>query len=87
MPDEQPTHPLERAREIERDILYLLTDPEDNQPLWSVEDLVRETDERDVLQYLGSLHRAGLIHRTSEGYVFASRAAVCHIQMVGHGVV
>lgn len=85
MPDEQPTHPLERARQIERDILYLLTDPEDNQPLWTLEDLAREIEQPEIMQYINPLQRAGLIHRTSDGHVFASRAAVRHIQMVGHG--
>jgi hypothetical protein len=87
MPDQQPIHdPLRQARETERDILYLLTDPEDGQPLWTLEDLGREMGEREIIDYIDPLQRAGLVHRTSDGHVFASRAAVRHIQMVGHGV-
>jgi hypothetical protein len=88
MPDEQPIlDPLARAREIEREILYLLTEPEDNQPLWTLEDLGREMDEPEVINYIRALVRSGLVNLTSDGHVFASRAAVRHIQLVGHGVV
>jgi hypothetical protein len=88
MPDEQPMRdPLEKARERERDILYLLTEPEDNQPLWTLEDLAREIEEPDITSYIRPLQCSGLLHRTSDGHVFASRAAVRHIQMVGHGVI
>ena len=84
MPDEQPTpDPLDKARQIERDILYLLTELEDNQPLWTLEDLAREMEEPGITDYVRPLQRSGLVHRTSEGHVFASRAAVRHIQMVG----
>lgn len=87
MADEQPIpDPLDRAREIEREILYLLTEPEDNQPLWTLEELAREMDEPEITSYVRMLQRSGLVHLTSDGYVFASRAAVRHIQMVGHGV-
>jgi len=36
-----------------------------------------------VIDYVNSLHRSGLIHRTTDGYIFATRAAVRHIQIVG----
>ncbi|HYM55956.1 MAG TPA: hypothetical protein VES97_11375 [Solirubrobacteraceae bacterium] len=88
MPDEQPIRdPLERARQTELDILYALTNPEDNQPLWTLEDLAREMGEPEVINYIGPLQRAGLVHRTADGHVFASRAAVRQIQLVGHGVI
>lgn len=87
MPDQERIHdPLRKARETEREILYALTDPEDNQPLWTLEDLEREMDERDIEACVNALQRAGLVYRTSDGHVFASRAAVRHIQMVGHNV-
>jgi hypothetical protein len=86
MPDQQPIRdPLEKALTTEREILYALTDPTDIQPLWTIEDLAREMDERDITHYVSMLRRAGLVHRTSDGHVFASRAAVRQIQIVGHG--
>jgi hypothetical protein len=84
MPDEQPTlRERDDINAVQRDILYLITEPEDNQPLWTIDDLAREMDDRAVIDKVNELHRAGLVHRTSEGYVFASRAAVRHIQLVG----
>lgn len=84
MPDEQPIRdPLERALNLEREILYQLTEPEDNQPLWTIEDLEREIGQRDIIDYVRPLQRAGLLHRTSDGHVFASRATVRFVQMVG----
>lgn len=88
MPDEQPIlDPGARALELERDILYVLTDREDNQPLWSLEDLAREMEHREIIVPVRALLRAGLINQTSDGYIFATRAAVRHIQLVGHGVI
>jgi hypothetical protein len=88
MPNVQPT-PRERddVDAVQRDILYALTEPGDNQPLWTIEDLAREMEDRAVIDKVNALHRAGLIHRTSDGYIFASRSAVRQIQLVGHGVI
>jgi hypothetical protein len=86
MPDQQPI-PLGKNHEaIELNIIYLLTDPDDNQPLWALEDLARELDEPEAITYVRRLQEAGLVHRTSDGHVFASRAAVRQVQLVGHNV-
>jgi hypothetical protein len=77
--------PDERLTSAERDVLYLLTMPEDGQPVWSVEDIGREiesADDADVA--VNGLHRAGLIHKTTDGFVFATRAGVRVVQMIGH---
>jgi hypothetical protein len=80
----QPTFDPREDRHIEREILYALTDPDDNQPLWSVDDLAREIGERPRIEdAIASLQSAGLIYRTSDGFVFATRAAVRQIQIIG----
>jgi hypothetical protein len=85
---EQPIpDPADRWDSIQRDALYLLTDSNDNQPIWSVEDIGRELalPERAIhaVDVVHGLHRAGLVHCTSDGHVFATRAAVRMVQMVG----
>jgi len=37
----------------------------------------------DVIDYVNGLHRAGLVNKTSDGYVFATRPAFRLVQMVG----
>jgi hypothetical protein len=86
MPDQEPTYVGKDHEAIELSIIYLLTDPDGNQPLWTVEDLARELHEPEALHYVGMLQRAGLVYRTSDGHVFASRAAVRQVQLVGHNV-
>ncbi len=81
MPDE--LHPWD---ELERNVLYLLTEPSDGQPLWSAEDIGREMESTDPMVPVRALCRAGLVNITSDGYVFATRAAVRLVQMVGHVV-
>lgn len=45
--------------------------------LWSVAEVSLEIgDELTAIDALEALHRAGLIHRTSDGFVFATRAAI-----------
>jgi hypothetical protein len=85
MPDAQSTPSLhEDPRYMQREILYALTNSGDNQPLWSREDLGRELGDRIAVEdALHQLHSAGLIHRTTDGFIVASRAAVCLIQIVG----
>jgi Mn-dependent DtxR family transcriptional regulator len=90
MPDEKATPDFIAAHDhTELEILYLLTDPNDNQPIWSITDLARELDDRriSVEDIIPRLHGAGLIHRTSDGFVFATSSAVRQIQLVGHGVI
>jgi hypothetical protein len=85
MPDENPNDDrVGMFDEVERNVLYHLTTPEDGQPLWSIEDLNREMERRDVIDYVNGLHRAGLVNRTSDGFVFATRAAVRIVQIIGH---
>lgn len=86
MPDEKPTPAGRNPEAVELSIIYLLTDPEDNQPIWALEDLARELDEPEAIIYVRHLQEAGLIHLTSDDHVFASRAAVRQVQLVGHNV-
>lgn len=59
-----------------RRVLEVLIDPNGSQ-LWSVAEVGREIgDELKAVDALESLHRAGLVHRTSDGVVFATRAAI-----------
>jgi hypothetical protein len=45
--------------------------------LWSVAEIGLEIgDELTAIDALEALNRAGLIHRTSDGFVFATRAAI-----------
>ncbi len=86
MPDEEDTRtPAERWDDLERDALYLLTG--DDLPIWSVEDIGRTLEHpgsaEDIVRRLRS---DGLIYQTSDGHVFATRAAHRLVQMVGQVV-
>jgi hypothetical protein len=82
-----PESPAVRLDGAERDLLYLLTEPGDGQPVWSVPDLARQlANTRDADVAITGLLQAGLIYQTTDGFVFASRAAVRMVQMVGQVV-
>jgi len=87
MPDQPRTlNPREETRQSQRDILDLLTESEASSALWTVDELAREMEDPCVGDSVDALHRAGLVHRTADGFIFASRAAVRHTQLVGYVV-
>jgi hypothetical protein len=82
-------NPNERLRDfdvMEREAVYLLTDPGRYPAIWSVADIGRELETRDPCAVLRPLVSAGLVNRTSDGYVFATAAAFKMVQMVGQVV-
>lgn len=82
MPDENPT-PLREYDAMEREAVYLLTDPQSQPPIWALADMGRELGTHDPEAVVAPLIRAGLLNRTSDGYVFATPAAFKMVLMVG----
>jgi hypothetical protein len=77
MPDEQPI-PDQATEEARTDwfILDLLLNNNVQRP-WATAEVVREYGhETNATDALGRLYGAGLIHKTADGFVFASRAAI-----------
>jgi hypothetical protein len=73
-PDLDPAAEFDRT---ESTVLEVLIGSEGDSGLWSVAELGLEVgDELKAIDALEALHRAGLIHRTSDGFVFATRAAI-----------
>ena len=85
MPDENPIRDRDFG-DLERDALYLLTDPPRSPTLWSVPDIGRELDYSDPESVMYPLRCAGLVHKTSDGFVFATPAAFHLVALVGHVV-
>lgn len=85
MPDEKPIRDVAAEfDELERDLLYLLTDPDGVEPIWSVEDLGRALEQpARAVDAVRCLRAAGLIHQTTDGYVFATRAGARMVEIVG----
>jgi hypothetical protein len=82
-------NPNEHLREwdvMEREAVYLLTDPEHYPPIWSVTDIGREIETSDPDAVIRPLISSGLINRTSDGYVFATPAAFKMVGLVGQVV-
>jgi predicted transcriptional regulator len=77
MPDAEPTQPAAaRSAGAEWVVLDLLLDADEQRP-WSVAELVREVGRPvNVADAIDALHGAGLVHRTSDDFVFVTRAAV-----------
>jgi hypothetical protein len=79
--------PTLRAYDVmEREAVYLLTDPKRHPAIWSVGDLGREIEARDPDAVIRPLITSGLIHRTTDGFVFATPAAFRMVSLVGHVV-
>jgi hypothetical protein len=86
MHDEDIPDPATAYDRLEREIVYLLTDPEHSQPIWSVQDMARELETTDPMAVIRPLVRAGLINLTSDGHLFATHAAARMVALVGHVV-
>jgi hypothetical protein len=82
----QPNEQMRKWDVMEREALYLLTDPDRYPPIWSIADMGREIEYFDPEAVIRPLCNAGLIHRTSDGFVFATAAAFRMVQMVGQVV-
>lgn len=83
MPDKQPT-PDQATEEARADwfILDLLLNNDVQRP-WATAEIVREHGhETNALDALARLCGTGLIHKTSDGFVFASRAAIRYHELV-----
>jgi len=78
-----PTHDRDYG-EMERSVVYLLTNPEQQPTIWSIPDIGRSLDYMDPEAIVHPLYRAGLLHRTGDGHVFATPAAFHMVGLVGH---
>ena len=73
--------PAQRMEQVERRVLYLLTD---EQPVWSMEDLAREVwSAEDARIAVKELLAAGLVANAGDGCVFATRATVRLVELIG----
>jgi hypothetical protein len=81
---DEPNEQQRKWDVLERETVYLLTDPERYPSIWSVPDIGRELDHYDPDAIVRPLRNAGLLHQTADGFVFATPAAFRMVQMVGH---
>jgi hypothetical protein len=80
---DQPNEQVRHWDVMEREVIYRLTDPGQYPPIWSIADMGREIEYHDPEAVVRPLCNAGLVQRTSEGFVFATAAAFKMVQMVG----
>jgi hypothetical protein len=83
---DEPNEQMRKWDSLERGVVYLLTDPERHPPIWSVPDIGRELDYFDPESVVRPLRGAGLLHQTTDGYVFATPAAYRMVSLLGHVV-
>jgi len=73
MPDPEPTPHTPRSAEWI--VLDLLLERDEQRP-WAVEEVARAIDNPvAAADAIANLQAAGLVHRTSDGFVFVTRAA------------
>jgi hypothetical protein len=79
MPDQPTLEPSLDAHQ--RHVLFLLIE---DLPIWTIEDLGRAIDDPiGAADAVAGLRRSGLVCRTSDGHVFATRAASEAIALIG----
>jgi hypothetical protein len=67
---------------------YLLTDRPEGQRHWSVQEVGNEIESQGAAaDALHALARAGLIHRDSDNFVFATRSAIRFRELIGEAFV
>jgi hypothetical protein len=86
MPAQEPNEAVEAENMHDWGIMIRLLSPDDQRP-WSVEELIRDRTDKHVSQEdthnaLTRLRGVGLIHQTSDGLVFPTRAALHFDQIV-----
>jgi hypothetical protein len=81
---EEPNEQMRKYDAMERHAIYLLTDPDSYPPIWSVADLGRQIECFEPEIVIGPLCTIGLLHRTSDDFVFATPAAFQMVALVGH---
>ena len=76
MSDTEPIlMPAESETRTESTVMVLLLNADAQRP-WSTDELIREIGRPlEVNDAIDNLHGTGLIHRTTDGFVFATRAA------------
>jgi hypothetical protein len=90
MPDKNPTpgsHLTMGERDwggMERDVVYLLTEPSRQPTVWAVADIGRELEYTDAEALTRPLCGKGLLHQISDGFVIATPAAFHMADLVGH---
>jgi predicted transcriptional regulator len=83
MPNEQPSPDTpDRAKHAtDGTVLDLLVEDENQRP-WTRDELVLEIGSSAVVEdAINNLQAAGLVHKTSDGFIFATRAAVLFEQL------
>jgi hypothetical protein len=85
MHDHDTQAPAERLTGVEQYLLFLLI--EGGPPIWSVDDLAREVENPgDARIAVLDLQGAGLVHKTTDGFVFATRAASRLVEITEHTI-
>ena len=83
MPDKNPNeHDFDA---LERETVYMLTDPTRQPTIWALPDIGRALETHDPEAVVAPLVRCGLVRRT-DGLVFATPAAFKWVELVGHVV-
>jgi hypothetical protein len=76
MPDENTTQTVADCERNADGVILMMLTVDDCRP-WSVEEVIREYGERgDAIDALNRLYGHGLIHRTTDDFVWATRAAI-----------
>jgi hypothetical protein len=84
MPDENPTPDEPEFDVLDRETIYLMTNPS-LPSVWSLADIGREIETHDPEAIVRPLVNVGLLYRLGD-FVFAAPAAFKMVQMVGRVV-